>query len=612
MENIAVIVQHGGQWNENQNYINFKVCGLLIPSNCTYNNLLELILNELMLSPESSTTKIEYQVRDSYPPFDIANDCQLMFYIELKKREPDFTRYPLCLTIGESNAQETITSTRSGTSDYVCIEAVQPEDATSTSLTEMDGEMIADYIDYAELISGQLVDISNEFENIGDATHIRKKFVISNKEHEQIELDQIYKDRETLKIVMSHYAIRNNFQFYVKKSCEKEYLIACLDKNCSWMMRASRNGQTSQFIIRKLVDSHTCDLELRFKDQRQATATVIADIIKNKYTNIKTKYTVADIIRDMKHDYKVQLKYGKAWRSKEKAEEIVRGNANESYAQLVSYMYMLHHKNPGSNVCCKVGENGCFLYVFVALNASMKGWPHCIPVVIVDGTFLKSAHRGTLLVAATQDAGGKIFPLAFAVVNSENDESWDWFFGMFRQAYGLRGDMTIISDRHESIIKAVSKVYPEIPHGFCIFHLLSNIKSKFKKNSKKVKESFFSAANAYTVKKFEYHMRELDKVDNRLRNFLVEVGYDKWARVHSPNNRYSNLTSNIAESLNSVIIAIRELPICTMLESLRSLIQKWSWSNRNIANATLTRLTNKFEDMLKSNYLYSTNLTVRF
>ena len=96
-------------------------------------------------------------------------------------------------------------------------------------------------------------------------------------------------------------------------------MVACIDKNCSWMMRASRNGETSQFIVRKLVDTHTCDLELRFKDQRQATATVIADIIKNKYTNIKTKYTVADIIRDMKHDYKVQVKYDKAYRSKEKS-----------------------------------------------------------------------------------------------------------------------------------------------------------------------------------------------------------------------------------------------------------------------------------------------------
>ncbi|XP_074367458.1 uncharacterized protein LOC141707911 [Apium graveolens] len=105
-------------------------------------------------------------------------------------------------------------------------------------------------------------------------------------------------------------------------------------------------------------------------------------------------------------------------------------------------------------------------------------------------------------------------------------------------------------------------------------------------------------------------MRELDKVDNWIRIFLEKVGYDKWARVLSPNNKYSNLTSDIAESLNSVIIAIRELPICTMLESLRALIQKWSWRNTNIANSTLTRLTNKFEDILKDNYLYSINLTV--
>lgn len=185
------------------------------------------------------------------------------------------------------------------------------------------------------------------------------------------------------------------------------------------------------------------------------------------------------------------------------------------------------------------------------------------------------------------------------MVDSENDESWEWFFDKFRISYGLRVDMIIVSDRHESVIKAVNKVYPEVPHGVCIFHLLSNIKSKFKKDSKKVKGIFFSAANAYTIKKFEYHMRELDKVDRRIKPFLEEVGYNKWARVHSPSNRYSNLTSNIAESLNSVIIAIRELPICTMLESLRALIQKWSWSNRNTANATLTRLTRKFKEMLK-------------
>ncbi|XP_062107863.1 uncharacterized protein LOC133818811 [Humulus lupulus] len=138
------------------------------------------------------------------------------------------------------------------------------------------------------------------------------------------------------------------------------------------------------------------------------------------------------------------------------------------------------------------------------------------------------------------------------------------------------------------------------------------MKRKFKKNSKKFKDTFFAAANAYTVKKFEYHMGELDRIDNRLQPYLQNIGYDRWARVHSPHNRYSNMTSNIAESLNSAIVAVRELPICTILKCLRGLVQQWSWTNRKIENATSTKLTEKHEVILNDNYIYSLKLTFLF
>ncbi|KAK1354916.1 hypothetical protein POM88_048172 [Heracleum sosnowskyi] len=520
MDSIPIILKHSGHWDDNSSYVNFQVFGLLIPTNCNYSNLVGMICNELNLQPQLTSMKIEYQVKDGYPPFNIVDDLRLMFYIELKKREEDFTMYPLF---------------------------AHTEDVASNlfyeNMEEGSKEIVADYMDYAELVCGQMVDISTEATSEDEVIEINKDMVISTKHWQHISLSQIYKDKETLQIVLSHYALNNNFQYIVQKSCKKEYLVACIDKNCKWMLRASRNGKTNQFIIRRFIDTHTCALEIRFKSQSQATTSIIADVIKHKFTNIKTSYSVTDIIRDMKHDHNVQVKYIKAWRSKEKALEMMR----------------------------------CVLYVCVALNSSIKGWTHYIPIVVVDGTFLKSAYGGTLLVAATQDAGGKTFPLAFCVVDSENDESWEWFFIKFRQSYGIREGMTIVSDRHESIIKGVSKVYPEVPHVFYIFHLLSNIKSKFKKNSKKIKDAFFSAANAYTVKKFEYHMKELDKVDRRVQLFLQEVG---------------------------------ELPICTMLESLRALVQKWSYSNMNTANATSTRLTTKFEEILKKNYLYSVDLTV--
>lgn len=42
------------------------------------------------------------------------------------------------------------------------------------------------------------------------------------------------------------------------------------------------------------------------------------------------------------------------------------------------------------------------------------------------------------------------------------------------------------------------------------------LKPNLKKKVKRIKEEFLSIANAYTVKKFNYHMKELEKVDKRV------------------------------------------------------------------------------------------------
>uniref|UniRef100_A0A1U7VFK9 Protein FAR1-RELATED SEQUENCE 5-like n=1 Tax=Nicotiana sylvestris TaxID=4096 RepID=A0A1U7VFK9_NICSY len=97
------------------------------------------------------------------------------------------------------------------------------------------------------------------------------------------------------------------------------------------------------------------------------------------------------------------------------------------------------------------------------------------PVVVVDGTFLKSAYRGIMLTVITMDAVGTIFPLAYAVVDSENDASWKWFFEQFKEAYGERPSMCVVSDRHESILKATSVVYPGLAHYSCMWHIWTNI-----------------------------------------------------------------------------------------------------------------------------------------
>ena len=72
----------------------------------------------------------------------------------------------------------------------------------------------------------------------------------------------------------------------------------------------------------------------------------------------------------------------------------------------------------------EIDANCHFKYCFMAIASSIEGWRFCRPNIAVNGTFLKCKYGGTLLTAATMDDHSKIFPLAFSIVDSENNASW--------------------------------------------------------------------------------------------------------------------------------------------------------------------------------------------
>uniref|UniRef100_A0A1S3Y989 SWIM-type domain-containing protein n=1 Tax=Nicotiana tabacum TaxID=4097 RepID=A0A1S3Y989_TOBAC len=170
--------------------------------------------------------------------------------------------------------------------------------------------------------------------------------------------------------------------------------------------------------------------------------------------------------------------------------------------------------------------------------------------------------------------------------------------------------MCIVSDRHESILKATSVVYPEVPHYVCIFHLWNNIKLRFKKSQKKIRPIFFAMAKAYTTEEFNQHMVEICNLDGRVKQYLFDIGYDRWSVAHSTVNRSMVMTSNIAESMNSTNKAARDLSIHNLLDYLMKLVASWNNTNRNRAMATGTTLSTKYEILLRDRIIASRRMTV--
>ena len=95
----------------------------------------------------------------------------------------------------------------------------------------------------------------------------------------------------------------------------------------------------------------------------------------------------------MLREYGVRLTYMQAWRAKERALELIRGDPAQSYAKFSSYFHILEATYPGSHVRLHKSEDDRFLYAFVALFTSIKGWEYCRPIVVVDETFLKGAYK---------------------------------------------------------------------------------------------------------------------------------------------------------------------------------------------------------------------------
>ena len=72
-------------------------------------------------------------------------------------------------------------------------------------------------------------------------------------------------------------------------------------------------------------------------------------------------------------------------------------------------------------------------------------------VIVIDGAHLKGKYLGCILTASCQDAYFQVFPLAFGVVDNENDAAWEWFFWVLSTAIPDSSKISFVSDRHSSI-----------------------------------------------------------------------------------------------------------------------------------------------------------------
>ncbi|OIS98775.1 hypothetical protein A4A49_60801, partial [Nicotiana attenuata] len=93
MASLTVLLRHSGKWNDEGNYIDFAIEGILIKEYASFNDLVASISNQLGIDLSSKTIKIQYKVEGNCTLMEIHNDMGYK-----KKENREFGMYLLCVT----------------------------------------------------------------------------------------------------------------------------------------------------------------------------------------------------------------------------------------------------------------------------------------------------------------------------------------------------------------------------------------------------------------------------------------------------------------------------------------------------------------------------------
>nr|GEV32353.1 hypothetical protein [Tanacetum cinerariifolium] len=201
--------------------------------------------------------------------------------------------------------------------------------------------------------------------------------------------------------------------------------------------------------------------------------------------------------------------------------------------------------NDGTVTHIKTDDEDRFKMLFITFGVVIQSFKyHMRPLIIIDAAPLKGRYDGTNLLAVGMDGNNQIIPIATSV--------------------------------SQAILSSCEIVFSNAFHGYCCRHLMMNCKLK----SIKMQCVFWKMCKAYTVEDFGMAINELRSKRPDLYEKLIEVGVERWSRAHFPRDRYNYMTSNLAESINSLKRDVRKVLITNLMEWYRKLVQGWYCERR--------------------------------
>lgn len=442
---------------------------------------------------------------------------------------------------------------------------------------ELDENMELTVIQHEDMGMDSMHDMSLHQALVVTPAHVLQQRTLAISPSYELHVGQEFADVKACRRALRDTAIALHFEMQTIKSDKTRFTARCANEECPWRIHAAKLPGVPTFTIRTINDSHTCG-GISHLGHQQASVQWVANSVEQRLKenpNCKPK----EILEEIHRVHGITLSYKQAWRGKERIMAAMRGSFEEGYRLLPPYCEQVKRTNPGS-IASVYGNptDNCFQRLFISFQASIYGFLNaCRPLLGLDRTFLKSKYLGTLLLATGFDGDGGLFPLAFGVVDEENDDNWMWFLSELHNLLEVNTEnmprLTILSDRQKGIVDGVEANFPTAFHGFCMRHLSESFRKEF--NNTLLVNLLWDAAHALTVIEFEAKILEIEEISQDAAYWIRRIPPRLWATAYFEGSRFGHLTANIVESLNSWILEASGLPIIQMMECIRRQLMTW-------------------------------------
>ncbi|XP_052724458.1 uncharacterized protein LOC128194023 [Vigna angularis] len=406
------------------------------------------------------------------------------------------------------------------------------------------------------------------------------------------EVDTIFTDREEFKDAIRRYAVHAGRDLKFIKNDNRRVRVTCMggQGKCPWLAYCGYLPSRKIWQLRKIIDTHSCSRQLNIKlmNAKWLSQQIDRSLVENpslKVNDIRTKAL---------RKWNTNVSISKARRAKLIATRQVEGDFIEQYKRVYDYGHELLRCNPGSTVQIKVdSHNGdpIFQRMYVCLKACKDSFISCRPIICLDGCFLKGVYKGELLTAVGRDPNDQMLPLAYAVVEVENKDSWTWFLQLLIEDLGgneVCGGCTWMSDQQKGLVLAIQELLPRAEQRYCVRHLYANFRKRF--GGQVLKNLMWSAATTTYPQAWEREMLKIKEVNVEAYKYLIAIPPRFWSRSRfTAQPMCDTLDNNITEAFNSVLIHARGKPIITMMEDIRVyLMKRWATNRSKVASMDFT------------------------